>query len=144
MEMNMHMSWKDIAHATLNGAESDEMTFPQSVQMLMQAGFDGYAVDYRRSTRTYYMLDGQTLELEMPRTEAPVAERFDADMVKTAIREAQQLVPGYTYRGFCEKVVKAGCAGYMVSLLGKRVLYFGRTGETHTEYFPGMRPADQP
>ena len=42
------------------------MTFPQSVQMLMEAGFDGYAVDYRRSSRTYYMPDGQTLELEMP------------------------------------------------------------------------------
>jgi uncharacterized protein YbcV (DUF1398 family) len=53
------------------------------------------------------------------------------------------MVPGYTYRGFCENVVKAGCAGYVVSLLGKRVLYFGRTGETHTEYFPWARPNDE-
>jgi hypothetical protein len=29
--------------------------------------------------------------------------------------------------------------GYLVSLLGKRALYYGRTGETHTEYFPGTR-----
>ena len=27
--------------------------------------------------------------------------------------------------------------------LGKRVLYYGRTGETHTEYFPGTRPQAQ-
>ena len=139
--MNMHMSWKEIARATLNGAESDEMTFPQSVKLLMEAGFDGYAVDYRHSTRIYYMPDGQTLELEILQIKAPVAERFDRDTVRAAIREAQQMVPGYTYRGFCEKVVKAGCAGYVVSLPGKRVLYFGRTGETHTEYFPGTRPA---
>ncbi len=142
--MNMPINWKDIARAAQNGAESDEMTFPQSVKMLMEAGFDGYAVDYRHSTHTCYMPDGRTLELEMPRTKAPVAERFDADLVRAAIQEAQQMIPGYTYRGFCEKVVKAGCAGYMVSLLGKRVLYFGRTGETHTEYFPGTRPANQP
>jgi uncharacterized protein YbcV (DUF1398 family) len=44
---------------------------------------------------------------------------------------------GYTYQGFCSKVAGAGCAGYVVSLLGRRVLYYGRTGETHTEYFPG-------
>jgi uncharacterized protein YbcV (DUF1398 family) len=88
----------------------------------------------------YAPITGQTLELEMPRTKAPVAERFDGDMVRAAIREAQQMAPGYTYRGFCEKIVGAG---YLVSLLGKRVVYFGRTGETHTEYFPGTRPADQ-
>ena len=34
------------------------------------------------------------------------------------------------------KVMAAGCAGYMVSFLGKRVLYFGRTAETHVEHFP--------
>ncbi len=139
----MDTNWKDIARTTLNGAESDEMTFPQSVKMLMEAGFDGYAVDYRRSTCTYYMPDAQTLELEMPRTKAPVAERFEGDAVRVAIREAQQMVPGYTYRGFCEKVVKSGCAGYAVSLLGKRVLYYGRTGETHTEYFPSTHPEAQ-
>ncbi|HEX4370610.1 MAG TPA: hypothetical protein VH019_04625 [Rhizomicrobium sp.] len=138
----MPISWKEMARATLDGAESDNMTFPESVKLLMEAGFDGYAVDYRRSIRTYYMPDGRALELEMPPTKAPVAERFDGDMVRAAIWEAQQSVPGYTYRGFCEKIVGAGCAGYMVSLLGKRVLYFGRTGETHTEYFPGTRPAD--
>jgi len=140
----MHMNWKEIARATLNGAESDEIAFAQSVKMLMEAGFEGYAVDYRHSTRTYYLPDGQTLELEMPRNNAPVAEHFDGDVVRAAIREAQQLAPGYTYRGFCEKVVKAGCAGYMVSLLGKRVLYYGRTGETHTEHFPGTQSAAQP
>jgi hypothetical protein len=30
--------------------------------------------------------------------------------------------------------------GYLVSLLGKRVVYYGRTGEIHTEYFPGTKP----
>jgi uncharacterized protein YbcV (DUF1398 family) len=99
----MTTNWKDLARATLEGSESGAMTFPQSLRILMEASFDGYAVDLRRSTRT--------------------------------------LVPGYTYKGFCAKVAGAGCAGYMVSLLGRRVLYYGRTGETHTEYFPGTQPA---
>jgi uncharacterized protein YbcV (DUF1398 family) len=103
------------------------------------SGFDGYAVDFRRSTRTYYMPNGEALELKTEPTPTPVAESFDALVVKEAIREAQVLVPGYTYKGFCAKVARAGCAGYVVSLLGRRVLYFGRTCETHTEYFPGTQ-----
>ena len=106
----------------------------------MEAGFDGYAVDYRRNTRTYYLPDGQSEELESAFAPVPVAAHFDASAVKEAIHEAQQRVPGYTYKSFCAKAAKAGCAGYWVSFLGKRAVYFGRTGETHTEYFPGTQP----
>jgi uncharacterized protein YbcV (DUF1398 family) len=137
----MTANWNDLARATLEGSESGTMTFPQTLRILMDAGFDGYAVDFRRSTRTYYMPNGETIELETVPTPTPVAESFDGSVVREAIREAQVLVPGYTYKGFCAKVAGAGCAGYVVSLLGRRVLYYGRTGETHTEYFPGTRPA---
>ncbi len=135
--------WQDVARATLEGSETDTMTFPQSLHLLMEAGFDGYAVDFRRSTRIYYMPDGQSVDLHAEPTSTPVAARFDAAIVREAIREAQQMVAGYTYEGFCAKVVAAGCAGYLVSLTGKRVLYYGRTGETHTEYFPGTQPSAQ-
>ena len=56
--------------------------------------------------------------------------------VLQAIREAQALVPGYSYLGFCAKAKRAGCAGYMVSFSGRRALYFGRDGATHVEHFP--------
>ena len=136
----MDTNWQDVARAALKGSETGATTFPQSVKMLMEAGLDGYAVDFRRSTRAYYMPGGEAIELETERTER-VAERFDAAAIKEALREAQAQVPGYTYKGFCAKAARAGCAGYVVSLLGKRVLYYGRTGETHTEYFPGAQPA---
>ena len=77
-------------------------------------------------------------------SDVAVAAEFNLGVVRAAIREAQALVPGYTYKGFCDKVKRAGCAGYLVSFLGRRVLYFGRTGETHTEYFPGNQPAVSP
>ncbi len=85
---------KAIARATLEGSETGAMTFPESLRVLMDAGFDGYAVDLRRSTRIYYMPDGEALELETERTPTPVAERFDTALVREAIREAQALVPG--------------------------------------------------
>jgi uncharacterized protein YbcV (DUF1398 family) len=137
-----HMSedWKETARACLEGAETGTMTFPQIVGTLINAGFDGYAVDLRGGVTTYYLTSGKAVALAAPLTPTPVAERFDADAVRAAIREAQALVPGYTYKGFCAKVAAAGCAGYLVSFPGKRVLYFGRTGETHTEYFPNAKP----
>lgn len=135
----MTKDWKDIAHATLEGSENQTMTFPESVRILMEGGFDGYAVDFRHSTRTYYTKVGDTLELKAVPVSVPVAERFDPAAVKDAIRDAQQMVPGYSYKKFCAKVMGAGCAGYLVSLLGKRVVYYGRTGEIHTEHFPGTK-----
>ena len=117
------------------------MTFPQIVGALIEAGFDGYTVDLRRASATYYRPNGEVFELAATPTATPVAERFDAAVVRAAIGEAQALAPGYTYHGFCAKVAGAGCAGYLASFPGRRVLYYGRDGGTHTEYFPGAQPA---
>ncbi len=127
---------KSVAKACLEGAENNSRTFPQIVAALMQEGFEGYAADFRRAAATYYMPDSDNVELPMHRLELPVALAFDAARIQAAIREAQQLVPGYTYLGFCRKIAAAGCAGYIVSFAGRRALYIGRTAETHTEYFP--------
>lgn len=140
----MTANWMDLARATLEGAETGAMSFPESARILMEASFDGYAVDLRRSTRTYYMLNGEAMELKTEPTPTAVAEFFDGSAVREAIHEAQSLVPGYTYKSFCAKVAGAGCAGYIVSFVGKRVLYYGRNGETHTEYFPRSQPTSKP
>jgi uncharacterized protein YbcV (DUF1398 family) len=137
----MDANWKELAHTVSEASETGAMNFGQIVKTLMDAGFDGYDVDYRRSTRTFFLPDGQFLVTEAHAVGLPVGERFETSVVREAIREAQTGAPGYTYAGFCSKVVRAGCAGYHVSILGKKVLYYGRTGETHTEYFPGTGPA---
>jgi uncharacterized protein YbcV (DUF1398 family) len=125
-----------VAEACLRGAADDTMTFPQIVGALIAAGFEGYLIDFRRGAATCYTPDGKTLELATHPVDGTPAPTFDPGPIKAAIKDAQLLVPGYSYRGFCKKVVAAGCAGYMVSFSGKRALYFGRTGETHVEHFP--------
>ena len=127
---------KAVAKACLHGAEDNTMTFPHIVGTLMQEGFESYAIDFRRALATYYMPDGDFVELPTHKIDASVAPSFDARHIQAAIKEAQQLVPGYTYLGFCKKVASAGCAGYIVSLSGRRALYVGRTAETHVEHFP--------
>ncbi len=128
-----------IAEACVNAAESGAKDFPQIVMMLADAGFESYCVDYRRGTATYYVPDGESVELAVPTVRGPIAKTFDADAIQAAIREAQTKAPGYTYLGFCEKVRAAGCASYTVSFLGQRAVYSGRSAETHVEYFPASR-----
>ncbi len=130
---------KAIAQRCKDGAENDTMTFPQIVGKLLEAGFESYAVDCRRQSAIYYTSDGDSVEFQTHETDSPVAAAFDREAIQAAIHEAQALVAGYTYRGFCAKVKAAGCAGYIVSFSGRRAVYFGRTAETHVEYFPGSR-----
>ena len=132
--MNPHL--ESVAESCLRGAEDNTMTFPEIVGTLVQVGAESYAIDFRRSVATYYLPDGESIELPTHRSEAPVAASFDPAEIKAAIMEAQQMAPGYTYKGFCRKVASAGCAGYLVSFSGRRAVYFGRTGETHVEHFP--------
>jgi uncharacterized protein YbcV (DUF1398 family) len=51
-----------------------------------------------------------------------------------AIREAQaDTIP---YPEFIKRSTAAGVIGYWAFLTGRKVIYFGRKGETHTEEFP--------
>jgi uncharacterized protein YbcV (DUF1398 family) len=132
--MDAHL--KAAAQTCLEGAEANTMTFPQIVATLMRQGFESYTIDFRRAVATYYMPDGDSVELPTHRNNATVAAGFNVAGIQSAIRAAQALAPGYTYPSFCAKVMACGCAGYIVSFSGRRVLYFGRTAETHVEQFP--------
>ncbi len=126
----------DVAQSCLSAAYDGSLDFPSIVGALIGAGFEGYTVDYRRHTNTYYLPNGQSVELAPPPPGGGGAPSVVPHAVAAAIREAQTQAPGYTYAGFCEKVMAAGCAGYMVSFLGRRVVYFGRSAELHVEHFP--------
>lgn len=127
---------QSVARSCLEAAETGAMTFPEIVGRLMQEGFESYAVDFRRAVATYFLPDGDAIELPTGGGALAVAPGFGAAAIRAAIGEAQANAPGYTYLGFCRKVAEAGCAGYMVSFPGRRALYFGRTAETHVEHFP--------
>ncbi len=132
--MDAHMI--EIARSCLAGAETGTINFPEIVRTLTAEGFEGYAIDFRRNTATYYMTVSNSAVLPIHKERTPIAQTLDIDAVQLAIREAQQSVPGYSYLSFCAKIRTAGCAGYMVSFSGRRAVYYGRTGELHVEHFP--------
>jgi uncharacterized protein YbcV (DUF1398 family) len=142
MNMTMNQTTQNlhgVAQAAFEGSAANTLTFPEGVKMIAAAGFNGYLVDYRSGTRTYHHSNGEVFTFQGD-VYTPV-DAFDAGILRTAINEAQLSVPGYAYQGFSHKVTeRGGAAGYLVSIVGKRVLYFGVNGETYTEHFPGTGP----
>ncbi len=125
-----------IAENCLQAAHDGSLSFPAIVGKLIAAGFEGYSVDFRLNTQTFYLPDGDSVVLDMPPSAGNVAAAFDAIEVERLVRWAQANPADYSYASFSQKAKAAGCAGYLVSFLGRRVVYFGRTAETHVEHFP--------
>jgi len=125
-----------IAKSCLDAAYDKTMAFPEIVGTLIESGFDGYTVDYRRNTTTYFLPNGDSVVFDNPASECSVAPHFDHVGVASQIQWAQASPPEYSYQDFCRNVKTFGCAGYIVSFLGRRVLYFGRTADIHVEHFP--------
>ncbi|MGE0024361.1 MAG: DUF1398 domain-containing protein [Hyphomicrobium sp.] len=114
------------------------MKFPEIVGRLIDAGVEHYRADLLRGEIAYFMPDGSShivpsaaLSMTMP------AEAFSAPGVEKAVRASQ--AGEIDFKRFCMEVAAAGCIGYLVSFPGRRVVYYGRTAETHVEPFPSAR-----
>ena len=100
-----------LASARLDAAGAGTMDFPTIVGALIAAGFEGYDVEYRRWTSTYFRADGDSVQLVKPTLRAPVAATFDAIQIGHAVHAAQSKEAGYTYAGSNARVQAARCAG---------------------------------
>lgn len=112
------------------------MAFPDIVATLVASGFDGSVVDYRRGTTTYFAPDGGSVVLANPQSATRLAVAFDQSGIAARIRWAQANPPGFSYAKFCAEMKALGCAGYVVSSPGRRVLLRPHRGDP-CRAFPG-------
>lgn len=125
----------EAAQATLTG----KVPFPQVVAQLMAAGVEYYHVDYLARRKHFHDGSGTCVSTTITyETLPPVAPELDIDSLRANIRDSQQ--NKQNYRDFTIRAMQAGVQGYTAFLRGKRVSYFGRTGDQHTEWFPGSEP----
>lgn len=125
----------EIIQETTDLAFEGKISFGEVVMKLIEIGVERYHADLVLLQKTFYTASGITETVELPLENAPsVAEDFDGDAVREAIRMAQQ--GEIHYPEFLERVMKAGCASYDVYIAGKQVIYFGRKGDFHIEKFP--------
>jgi uncharacterized protein YbcV (DUF1398 family) len=116
------------------GALTGEIAFPELVSRLSQIGVERYHADYSRREITYYLADGDSLVIAAPHPAHVTPTDFSASSVEAAVHQSQR--NEHTYLDFIRKTMAAGCVGYFVQITGRRVVYFGRNGESHVEKFP--------
>jgi uncharacterized protein YbcV (DUF1398 family) len=120
--------------ACTHGSDEERMSFPEVVATLQEVGVERYHADLVRSEKTYYLPSGESAVVPAKPTRQQPASTFSAADTAVAIRAIQAQQIGYGE--FCERIAAAGCTGYIVSLVGRRVVYFGRSAESHVELMP--------
>ncbi len=124
------------ACATLEGT----ISFPEVVSQLLAAGVEYYHVDYVAMRTTFYNANVGTVVTSINYEGLPpVAADFNREALRADILDSQR--NGQKYRDFTRRAMEAGTQGYFAFLRGKRVIYFDRQGDQHTEWFPGAAPA---
>lgn len=123
-----------MAEATLKG----DMPFPEIVGNLICEGVEYYHVDFVSRTFSFYSADGGQVDAPLAfEGLSDVARDFDAAELRAAILDSQQ--NGQKFEPFCARAMRAGVQSYFAFLRGQRVLYVGRQGDQHVEWFPGAR-----
>lgn len=134
--MNADMVLK-MAEATLKG----DMPFPEIVGNLIREGVEYYHVDFVSRTFSFYSAGGGHVVAPLAFEDLPeVARDFDSAGLRAAILDSQQ--NGQKFRQFCVRAMRAGVQSYFAFLSGQRVLYVGRQGDQHVEWFPGAQRGD--
>lgn len=124
----------ETARKTLNGT----MSFPEAVGQLLTAGVEYYQVDYVAMKKTFYSAEGDMVVTSINYEGLPrVAVEFDGAALRADILDSQR--NHQPYRDFTRRAMEAGVQGYFAFLRGKRVTYFGRQGDGHTEWFPNAQ-----
>jgi uncharacterized protein YbcV (DUF1398 family) len=123
-----------IMQECTDASDHERISFPEVVMKLMQAGVERYHADLLRAEKIYYLPSGESHRVQAAQIEAVPAMVFTADDVAAAVRAIQ--TRQIKYREFCERIAQAGCVGYMVSLTGRRAVYYGRSGDSYVEPFP--------
>lgn len=126
-----------LASATLDGS----MPFPEIVGRLLEEGVEYYLVDYRALRFTFYGVAGGVVVAPLQFEGLPeINETFEPAGLRAAILDSQ--LRGQKFRDFSARAMRAGVQSYYAFLRGKRVLYLGRQGDQHVEWFPGAAPTD--
>lgn len=127
----------EAARGTLTGS----IPFPDVVRMLHETGVEYYRVDYVTLRKEFFSADGDVIATPIHYEGLPqVAAELDGAALRAAILDSQR--NGQHYRDFTRRAMEAGVQGYMAFLRGQRVIYWGRTGDQHVEWFPGAEPKE--
>lgn len=127
-----------LIEQTAQAAAAGFIPFPTVVGNLVAAGVEYYHIDYVRHLQTCYSGSEEVHVAPLDFNVPTVAEDFNTAALVAAIRDSQ--LRGQGFPDFSVRAAQAGVQGYTAFLRGQRVVYQGRQGDQHTEWFPGAAP----
>lgn len=128
-----------VVHETARQVLVGNLSFAEVVRALLAAGVEYYHVDYHNLRKAFYGLDGAVVTTPLTfEGLPPPASDFDAARLRAALLDSQR--NGQHYRDFSRRALEAGVQCYFAFLRGQRVVYLGRQGDQHVEWFPGAGP----
>lgn len=130
----MHQEVTAVMHECARRSDHGEISFPEVVRKLTQAGVERYHTDLCCQEHVFYMPNGETHVEPMDLPNWPMAQDFNDTWISLALEAVQS--SEIQYMEFLRRIMLAGCVGYFVLLAGHKVEYFGRKGEIHIEPFP--------
>jgi uncharacterized protein YbcV (DUF1398 family) len=126
-----------MAEVTVSGS----MPFPEIVANLIREGVEYYHVDYVALSFAFYGASGGVVVAPLVLENLPeVVADFNVTELRAAVLDSQQ--NDQKFSQFCVRAMTAGVQSYFAFLRGQRVLYIGRQGDQHTEWFAGEKPKD--
>jgi uncharacterized protein YbcV (DUF1398 family) len=126
---------KAMLQTLLQRSLAKEITFPQSLSILVKEDIESYHIDFFRNECRYYAKNGESLIVNVPFNHREIAQRFvqtAIDAINTRVQAGQA-----TFADFVQESTASGCAYYIVYVNGQKVRYFGRHGDEHIQSFPG-------
>jgi uncharacterized protein YbcV (DUF1398 family) len=133
----MNANVRNAVRECSRASDENRETFPVIVGKLTAAGVERYHADLVRSEKTFYLPNGESETVSNEAVNVTPAMSFSATGVEAAVRAIQ--AGAIAYKAFCERVLAAGCVGYHVSITGRRAVYYGRSGDSHVEWFPDQK-----
>jgi uncharacterized protein YbcV (DUF1398 family) len=124
----------ELMHNVLTESQAGKLTFPEVVRRLIEVDVESYFVDFATGRETLYTTTGETWVADMTIHRDAVAEDFSEAGIVAAIRGAQ--ADTVRYPEFVKRATGAGVIAYWAYLTGRKVVYFGRKGQMHSEEFP--------
>lgn len=114
---------------------NNTLSFPDGIMQLIQAGVQFQYIDLIQLVTISYSVNNDYLIDNMVFDEKIYVEsNFDIDIIQKAIRLSQE--ENLPFIEFCKMAAQAGCIGYHIFIYGKKVVYYGREGQSHIEFFP--------
>lgn len=111
--------------------------FPVLAEVLRQAGVQMNRWSLPSCQSVFLMKEGAVVQQGTPLvTGVHEIPKFDQQALITALRTDQE--GRSTFPEFLQSAWKAGVTGYDVDFTGRKVIYYGATGESYLEEYPAV------